>query len=148
MCDYCDCRSHREIAELSGEHEEMAHLLGPLEAAVRANDRSEAGVAVTALHRLLHGHATREEQGVFAELRAQVEDGYVAMFEHDHVVIHELLERASGDEWASASVELASRLHDHILREESDLFPAAHQLLSAEQWSRIDLKRTEILGPS
>lgn len=148
MCDYCDCRSHREISDLSGEHDEMAHLLGSLGAAVRANDRPQADVAVTALHGLLHGHATREEQGVFAELRAEVEDGYVAMFEHDHVEIHELLERAAGDEWASAAVELASRLHDHILREESDLFPAAHQLLSADQWSRIDAKRIEIIGPS
>jgi DUF438 domain-containing protein len=66
------------------------------------------------------------------------------MFEQDHAVIHDLLARATGDEWVSASAELAARLHDHILREETDLFPAAHQLLTSDQWSRIDDQRTEI----
>ena len=138
MCDYCDCRSHPEIAELSAEHDELTTLIGHLRAAVRANDRAAVGAVVAAVHDRLPGHATREEQGVFAELRSQVGDEYVATFEQDHVRIHDLLDRARGDEWASASVELAAQLHDHILREETDLYPAAHQLLSSDQWSRIE----------
>jgi hypothetical protein len=27
MCDYCDCRSHPEIADLSIEHEQLTSLL-------------------------------------------------------------------------------------------------------------------------
>ena len=143
MCDYCDCRSHTEIAELSAEHEELTSLLGHLRVAVQANDRAEAGRLVTAMHNRLPGHAAREERGVFPELRTQVGADYVAMFEEDHASIHDLLDQAAGEAWAAASVELADRLADHILREESDLFPAAHQLLTSDQWSHIDEQRTQ-----
>jgi iron-sulfur cluster repair protein YtfE (RIC family) len=143
MCEYCDCRSHTEITELSADHEELSRLVGHLRAAVRANDRAEAGRLVAAMHERLSGHAAREERGVFPELRTQVGADYVAMFEEDHASIHDLLDRAAGDAWAWASIELGDRLSDHILREESDLFPAAHQLLTSDQWSRLDGQRTQ-----
>ncbi len=143
MCDYCDCRSHREIAELSADHEELTRLIGRLRAAIEADDRPAAGVVVAAMGHRLHPHAHREEGGVFAELRCHVGDGYVDMFEQDHVLIHDLLHRAAGDEWRPASVELAAVLGEHILREESDLFPSAHQLLDPDQWSHIDEQRIE-----
>lgn len=137
MCDYCDCRSHPEIAALSNDHEQMSSLLGRIRTAVGAGDRGAADRAVTAVHDLLHGHATREELGVFAELRTQVDGSYVDMFEQDHATLHDLLDRTTGEDWAPAASALANELGGHILREESDLFPAAHQLLTPDQWAHI-----------
>jgi hemerythrin-like domain-containing protein len=34
-------------------------------------------------------------------------------------------------------MRIVELLEDHILREESDLFPAAHQLLGSEAWATI-----------
>jgi hypothetical protein len=34
-------------------------------------------------------------------------------------------------------LQIVDLLEDHILREESDLFPAAHQLLGSDAWATI-----------
>jgi hemerythrin-like domain-containing protein len=146
VCDYCDCRSHPEIADLSSDHEALTSMLGRLRSAVQAEDRFAAAALVTTVHDTLHSHATREEHGVFAALRAQVGDAYVRMFEDDHPSIHELLDRADGDDWVLACTGLVELLGDHILREESDLFPAAHQLLTSDQWARITEDQLERTG--
>lgn len=139
MCDYCDCRSHPEIARLSAEHDVLQGLLVELRRAIDASDRSSVAAPLAALHEVLDGHATREERGVFTELRgAGVDAGYVGGFERDHHQIHALLDAAAGDDWAVAARELVHVLGDHIAREERDLFPAAHQLLAPHQWTAID----------
>ena len=72
---------------------------------------------------------------MFAELRrADVDDEYVAMFERDHEEIHRLLGECSGRDWRRPAADLVHVLSEDILREESDLFPAAHQLLRPDQW--------------
>lgn len=91
------------------------------------------------------GHAAREEAGVFAQLRAAgVESAYLARFEHEHEQVHALLADEAPDDWAGSALELADLLGGHIAREESDLFPAAHQLLSPSQWDAVD--RSEPTG--
>lgn len=141
MCDYCDCRSHPEIAELSADHDRLAALLTRLEQAVAAADAGDAAAVAASLHRILEPHAAREEDGVFFELTREVGPDYVARFEADHELIHRLVAEASGrgpaPAWRAAAVELVATLRDHILREETDLFPAAHQLLSPAQWEAI-----------
>lgn len=138
MCDYCDCRSHPEIAALSDEHDRLLSSLGELRAAVASDDGARVTAITETVHGLLHVHASREEAGVLTELRDQVGAGYVAMFEDDHHAIHRLLEAIRSEDWRTAADEFAVRLHEHIWREESDLFPAAHQLLRPDQWTRID----------
>ena len=123
MCDYCDCRSHPEIAELSMDHERLMALLSHLHAATRWNDRDAATGLMRTLHELLHRHTAREERGVFAELRSQAGDGSVVMFEDDHTSIHDLLDRAGTDEWASVAEQLVDRLSEHMLLEETYLLP-------------------------
>jgi hypothetical protein len=81
MCDYCNCRSHPEIAEVGA--------------------------------------------------------AYIGRLEADHAAIHRLLGALAGPGWAVAALELIALLRDHVLREESDLFPAAHQLLRPDQWAAI-----------
>jgi hypothetical protein len=136
MCDYCNCRSHPEIAALSTDHEGLQRSLGRLAAATATGDGKGAAAATTSIAAVLERHARREEAGIFAQLRrADVDDAYLAHFEADHETIHALVAEASDDpESARALIRL---LGDHIAREESDLFPAAHQLLTAQQWDVI-----------
>ena len=133
MCDYCDCRLQPAIAELSAEHDELRALT----AEVRRTT-GDVPAVVRRLADLLVAHADREERGVFSALeRAGVARGYVAGFECDHAALHTLLRAAiRGD--AAAAAALADLLDDHILREESDLFPAARQLLAPEDWDLVD----------
>jgi hemerythrin-like domain-containing protein len=139
MCDYCDCRSHPQIAALSRDHETLLDRLAELRAAVDADDAERARPVLAALHELLGSHAAREERGVFHQLRnADVDGAYVAMFERDHERLHELLGDTGGAGWRAAAPELIELLRGHIAREESDLFPAAHQVLTPSQWDAVD----------
>lgn len=149
MCDYCDCRSHPEIAALSDDHERLGELLGRLTRAVADDDRAAAELVGGELHALLGTHADREERGVFVQLRlADVGDGYVALFEDDHKLVHALLDQCQGPGWKQAAGDLARVLGDHILREETDLFPAAHQLLTPRQWDAVAASRYATTQPA
>lgn len=139
MCDYCDCRSHPEIAALSADHEALLALLAELRRATDVRDAERAEMLLGALHGRLDPHAAREERGVFTQLRAaDVARGYVDGFERDHDRIHELLAQAAGGHWHASARTFVDLLGDHIAREESDLFPAAHQLLAPGQWDAVD----------
>jgi hemerythrin-like domain-containing protein len=144
MCDYCDCRSHPEIASLSADHEVLLDLLADLQRSIVADDRAAATPTIAQLHDLLHHHGDREERGVFAELRhAGIDDDYVDTFERDHEDMHRLLDAHAEPGWITPASELVQVLARHITREESDLFPAAHQLLLPAQWDAVD----DAIGP-
>jgi hemerythrin-like domain-containing protein len=133
MCDYCGCRSEPEIAALSADHERMLALTAALR---RAHETDTAAPELIAeLTGMLGPHARREERGVFAALVAEgIDAAYVLQFEHEHDTLEELLGRADVPHQIEQIVDL---LEDHILREESDLFPAAHQLLGSDAWAMI-----------
>ena len=135
MCDYCDCRSQPQIAALSAEHERLLAIT----AAIRRGLATGRAVRpeLDELTELLAPHAQKEEVGLFAVLRESgVADDYVGHFEAEHRRLEGLLETAgSEDQAATALVDL---LDEHILREETDMFPAARQLLDAAQWDAID----------
>jgi hemerythrin-like domain-containing protein len=135
MCDYCDCRSQPQIAALSAEHEQLLALAAAIRRQLAAGRSLRP--ELDGLIELLAPHAHREEVGLFAALRdAGVEGGYVGRFEVDHRDLEDLLERAQHDVGAAAS--LVELLEDHILREETDMFPAARQLLDAAMWEAVD----------
>ena len=139
MCDYCGCRAHDAIANLSVEHETLLGMLSELLHHVDTHDAAAARPLLEQLHDALTPHALREEHGVFAELEhAGIDHSYVDMFQHDHDTIHALLAGTDAADWERAARELARTLRDHIAREESDLFPAAHQLLVPAQWDAVD----------
>jgi hemerythrin-like domain-containing protein len=139
MCDYCDCRSHPQIASLSADHERLQSLLTEIAGAADGHDRERCRSLAGRLRRILDPHADREERGVFAQLRAAgVDDDYVARFEDEHVLVHALVAGLASDEWLSEARRLVEVLRGHIAREETDLFPAAHQLLHPAQWDVID----------
>lgn len=134
MCDYCDCRSEPEIAALSAEHDQLMALLHELREAADSEDHDLLVRTAAELRSRLDRHATREEQGLFTQLRVEVGDAYVDAFATDHERIHSLVgAAAAGDVGAARALDRT--LRDHILLEESDLFPAAHQLLSPAQWN-------------
>jgi hemerythrin-like domain-containing protein len=139
MCDYCECRTHSQIASLSDDHEVLLELLGTLGASIAADDHERARELLADLHRRLDTHAAREERGVFTQLRRVVrDDDYVAMFERDHQHLHELLDATHHTDWRRPAAEFVADLREHILREETDLFPAAHQMLEPRDWAAID----------
>jgi hypothetical protein len=139
MCDYCDCRSHAPIAELSADHERLLDDLAALRRAAAAGDDGGARAALGRLRPLLEAHAAREEQGVFHELvAADAGAGYVEAFRAEHDRLHTLVAAAGSPRWREATAELCELLADHIAREERDLFPAAHQLLQPSQWDAVD----------
>lgn len=139
MCDYCGCREHEAIAQLSIEHETLLEMLTELQRHADNRDSAAARPLLQRLHDVLSPHALREEHGVFAELaHAGVATTYITMFEADHQQIHALLSRTEAAGWEAVALELVQTLREHIVREESDLFPAAHQLLVPSQWDAID----------
>jgi hemerythrin-like domain-containing protein len=133
MCDYCGCRSEPEIAALSADHERMLALTAGLRRAQATG--VPAPELAAELTRVLGPHARREERGVFAALVAEgIDAAYVLRFEHEHDTLEELLADADARHQMMHIVDL---LEDHILREESDLFPAAHHLLGPDAWAKI-----------
>lgn len=76
----------------------------------------------TQLRVLLERHTRREEQGVFRALRDVGAGDYVDRFDRDHAVVESLLDELEG----------------HIAVEESDLFPAARQLLGPADWDEVE----------
>jgi hemerythrin-like domain-containing protein len=147
MCDYCDCRSHPQISTLSDEHEEILGVLHSLTTALGDPHADRPSDLLDQLHDLLHDHTIREESGVFTELRnADVDEQYVSRFQADHDAVHVLL-GAGDDDWRPTVAALVHLLEEHIEREETDLFPAAHQLLTPAQWDDVSTATSRSLTP-
>ncbi|OUD00057.1 hemerythrin domain-containing protein [Streptosporangium minutum] len=139
MCNYCGCRDFPLIGRLSEEHWQIEETAGALR---RAINESRYGDAVSLLDELLAQlipHTTLEENGLFAELRAE---GALAeavdrlCAEHDEIHgVFGAIDRAAPD-WA-AVLEAIGKLHRHIDSEEHGLFPASVIMLPISAWDRI-----------
>ncbi|MGN9768359.1 hemerythrin domain-containing protein [Micromonospora sp. SD12] len=138
MCNYCGCREFPLIGRFSVEHEAIANAAGRLRDAVRAGG-ADAPAALNALLALLIPHTATEEEGLFAELRAEgsLADA-VEKLCAEHEDIHGVLgavDRCAPD-WPAVLAAL-DRLHRHIDNEEHGLFPAAVIALPIPAWDRI-----------
>ncbi len=134
MCDYCDCRSHPQIAALAAEHEQALARTAAIRRAVAT--AADPGELVARLAAELPPHFDREERGVFRQMRASgIGEDYVDTFDREHDELEALLAAEVTPAVATRLVEL---LEDHILREETDMFPAAHQLFAPTDWDEID----------
>ncbi|WP_433351083.1 hemerythrin domain-containing protein [Micromonospora sp. CA-111912] len=138
MCNYCGCREFPLVGRLSAEHEAIANAAGRLRVAVLAGG-DDALPALDALVALLLPHTATEEDGLFAELRAEGSLAEaVAKLCAEHDDIHGVLgnvDRATPD-WPAVLAAL-DRLHRHIDNEEHGLFPAAVITLPISAWDRI-----------
>ena len=136
MCDYCDCRRIPEIAALGEEHARIEDLADLVMKAVKDRD-PDAATLFTSLVGLLTTHVAREEDGLFVEARTSgLGAEYVEDLGDDHRRFAALMKDPSTLD-ADAVEALFDELHRHIAVEEYDLFPAAAQLLSSDQWARI-----------
>lgn len=138
MCNYCGCRDFPLIGRLSAEHESISDAAGRLRSAILGADPA-ALAALDELLALLTPHTTVEEDGLFAELRAEGSLAEaVARLCAEHRDIHGVLglvDRAAPD-WPAVLAAL-DRLHRHIDNEEHGLFPAAVIALPIPAWDRI-----------
>lgn len=150
MCDYCDCRRIPAIARFGEEHDRIEMAASRLEEAIGERDESDLKQLRRELLELLEPHTSREESGIFAEVSKVGLEDHVEELEEDHERLHSISEldlTASPEELEVALRAFITLLHDHITREEYDLFPAAAQLLSAAQWERVnELEPTEPPG--
>lgn len=139
MCDYCDCRTRPLLARLGEDHGRILALVGTIERlAATGATAADAHQPLAELAELLVPHSAAEEEGFYVELAHEGIDTEGLSADHDHVD-GTLRDAARGDATAWAVIPQAlMALRDHIRREEYDLFPAAHQLLSSEAWDRID----------
>lgn len=137
MCDYCDCRRIPEISDLGAEHERIEDLADEVLRFLKDGD-PRAGETFVRLQGELTAHVAREERGVFVQARsAGLGPEYVEDLEDDHRRFSAVL--AARADLSLADVEtLFDDLHRHIAIEEYDLFPAAAQVLTSDQWEQID----------
>lgn len=140
MCDYCGCRRSDVIAELSDEHERILELAYTLRDSALSRDQATAMAAAHALQLLLVPHTRKEEEGLFQQLRRRWEtDGRLAVLVDEHREIEDLLRGiTSGRGWHEAAQRATSVLSEHILAEETDLFPYALYELDADQWTMVE----------
>ncbi len=135
MCEYCRCRDVPEIARLGAEHDLIEELA---DEAIRSARVGDAAAAVDRLREAIGPHVQREESGLFVEARLSgLAAEYVDDLEDDHRRFAVALEDPAGLDTAALQ-RVVDDLRRHIAVEEYDLFPAAAQILDAEQWSRIE----------
>ena len=137
MCSYCGCESEAVVAELMAEHETVGVLVRRATAALAAGDQEAAVQTCADIAVLFDAHADKEEAGLLGELGAEgLATDVVTGLEEDHRRIEVgLALLAAGD--TSHLGRVLADLVDHAEREDSDLFPAALQLLPDDAWTRI-----------
>jgi hemerythrin-like domain-containing protein len=142
VCDFCGCRQQPAIDELSEEHERLLDLGYRLRRWAAEGDRDRVRHAVVQdLLPLLHHHTDKEERGLFAQLRAAWEaDDRLATLVDEHRRIDDLATRVLGDDvgWPEHLTTLVATLSEHILSEETDLFPYARYELDHRQWDAVE----------
>ena len=125
-----------ETYGLIDEHRELMTIVATLRRAMGEPD-SEVDGLLDQLEVALAAHTEREEAGLFHTLReVEVPPEYMGLFEHDHGHLIELIESARRDR--RSVDDLVKSLEAHMVREETDMFPAAEQLLSPADWDAVD----------
>lgn len=148
MCDYCGCRRQASIDDLSTEHERVLDLSYRLRRLAR--DHDHAGAVALLEHDfgpLLQVHTAKEERGVFAALR----DSWDADDRLDTLVDeHRALEAGiaavvvGAPGWPDLLLAVLDDLSEHILAEETDLFPYALYELGADQWEAVAAAHADV----
>ena len=140
MCEYCGCRQIAPLAELMDEHLALLDVASDVEAAVRHRAEGDAIAGLRRLADLLDRHVRREEDGVFAALRASGEFlDEVAELEQEHVDFHESI--AALDPTAAGFADevraMFRHLSDHIDKEDLGIFPVSVVTLGASGWDVV-----------
>ena len=125
-----------EIDGLIDEHRELMSIMASLRHAAD-QPHSEVDALLGELTTTLARHTEREEAGLFHTLReVEIPPEYMGLFEHDHGHLVDLIESAKRDRHGVD--DLLKNLEAHMAREETDMFPAAEQLLGPADWDAVD----------
>lgn len=140
MCEHCGCRGNDAIAELMDEHEALLDEGHQLRRVLATGDREGALVHLRRLVAHLDTHVRREEDGIFAALRAAeeyVDEVELLEAEHDafDTAIAEL--DPSGGDFERAVSVLLAELDEHVGRENLGIFPASVVTLRADGWELV-----------
>lgn len=150
MCDYCGCRRQSAIDELSEEHERLLDLLYRLRGeGARGDHAAVVRTLETAIAPLLEEHTDKEERGLFVQLReAWAADDRLRDLVDEHRDIEERVATvlAGGPGWQDAVRSLGDALSEHILDEETDLFPYALYELTPHQWDAVEAVHDDRAG--
>jgi hemerythrin-like domain-containing protein len=141
MCEYCGCRGVTSIGELMEEHVAILDEVSRIRAALRSGDRAAARSLVAELVGHLHRHVRREEDGVFAALRAQGEFvDEVGELEREHVALDEAIAVLDVDapDLEQRLTRLFDELAEHIEREDLGIFPVSVVTLGARGWDLVE----------
>lgn len=150
MCDYCGCRRQAPIDELSDEHERVLDLGYRLRHLARRSDHAAVvRVLEDEFVPLLEVHTAKEERGLFTELRGSwdADDRLDSLVdEHRDLAVRLETVVAGGPGWEASLVALLADLSDHVLAEETDLFPYALYELGAAQWRAVEEAHAAVHG--
>lgn len=130
------------IEDLGADHEDLLARSGRIRSLVSAARHDDATAAFADLIDALRLHTDVEEASVFAGLRAAGEMlDHVEALAADHAEMWDTvtaLDGADPSAWDAAVVRLLDDLHDHITREEYDLFPATLLAIAPGEWDAIE----------
>jgi len=132
------------------EHMVLLEIAGDLRRALLEQDAALAVAKRSQLVALLADHVGREEEGVFAALKAQgdyVDE--VEQLESEHVSLDEsvaILDLDAPDA-VEALDRLTAELSDHIDKENLGIFPVAVVTLGATGWEIVDRAHARSTGP-
>ncbi|GAA2137098.1 hypothetical protein GCM10009844_03850 [Nocardioides koreensis] len=146
MCEHCGCRGVPPIAELMDEHLALLDEAHRVRRALGASDREGAFARLGDLVRHLAAHVRREEDGIFAALRADGEFvDEVDRLEGEHRGFDAAIAALDVD---AADLEarvsrLFRELDDHVERENLGIFPVSVVTLGATGWELVDRAHAE-----
>jgi len=140
VCEYCGCRQIAPLAELMDEHLALLDAAADVETALSHRDHGTAVAGLRRLSDLLDQHARREEDGVFAALRASGEFlDEVAELEQEHQDFRDGMGALDpGDPgFAERAGAMFRHLSDHIDKEDLGIFPVSVVTLGASGWDIV-----------
>jgi hemerythrin-like domain-containing protein len=144
MCEHCGCRQIEPIAELMDEHYALLDEAHEVRKAMSAGDRATALTHLTTLVRHLDRHVRREEEGIFAALRAQDEFlEEVDQLEKEHRSFDEAIADLDPDgrEFERRVSDLLHDLDEHVERENLGIFPVSVVTLHDRGWDMVEEAR-------
>jgi hemerythrin-like domain-containing protein len=140
MCEYCGCRQIAPLAELMDEHTALLDLSSDIEVALRHREHDRAVAGLHRLDDLLDRHVRREEDGVFAALKATGEFlDEVAELEQEHEGFHARIAELdpAGPAFTEEVRAMFRQLSDHIDKEDLGIFPVSVVTLGSTGWDTV-----------
>jgi hemerythrin-like domain-containing protein len=152
MCEYCGCQEVPEIAELTAEHDRIREVGRALSAAAAADDLPAARLAADQVLALLDPHTAVEERGLVPAMAGEFGE-HVHQLLEEHSSIHGALREVRdaavpAPGWQARVGDALARLHEHILKEQDGLFPAALASLSVSYWDAVAAARAAVTARS